>query len=231
MDQLIRESLHGVEVGGAFTFWHLIASLLLSFFLTLLLAYVYRITHRGLSYSVTFVHTMVIMGVTISVIMLIIGSNIARAFALVGALSIIRFRNAVKESRDVAFVFVAMAIGMATGTGFYWAAVVFTLFVLPMIYAMHRFDVGAVTNQETVLRVEVPSTVDHSKAFDALFYRDLESHDLVSIEGSPDGAIVEVVYSVQFKRGVDRPKFADELRTLCDGGRVTILTGRDLAMV
>ena len=64
------------------------------------------------------------MGMVVSIIMLIVGANIARAFSLVGALSIIRFRNAIKETRDVGFVFFAMAIGMATGTKFYLLAIV-----------------------------------------------------------------------------------------------------------
>ena len=72
----------------------------MSFALALIVGYTYRITHQGPSYSQTTVHTMVIMAVVVSLIMLIIGTNIARAFTLVGALSIIRFRNAVKESRD-----------------------------------------------------------------------------------------------------------------------------------
>ena len=63
------------------------------------------------------------MGTVVSLIMLIIGSNVARAFALVGALSIIRFRNAMKETRDVGFIFLVMAMGMAVGTRFYLLAI------------------------------------------------------------------------------------------------------------
>lgn len=71
-------------------------------------------------------HTLVMCGMIIGAVMLIIGSNVARAFSLVGALSIIRFRNAVKDPRDVAFIFLAMAIGMACGTGFYLIGVTLT---------------------------------------------------------------------------------------------------------
>src|ERR1041385_3504602 len=85
----------------AFSFPNVITTLVLSFLLALVLAYTYRVTHRGVSYSVTSVHSMVISGVTTALLMTIIGSNIARAFSLIGALSIVRFRNAVKETRDV----------------------------------------------------------------------------------------------------------------------------------
>src|SRR5512145_2556108 len=123
MDELIQESLRDPAMVGQFGVWKLLIALTLTLFLCVGLAYFYRETHRGLSYSASFTHTIIIMGVTISLIMVLIGSNIARAFALVGALSIIRFRNPVKDARDVGFIFMAMAIGMATGTGFYLAAV------------------------------------------------------------------------------------------------------------
>ncbi|MGH7768501.1 MAG: DUF4956 domain-containing protein, partial [Candidatus Binatia bacterium] len=113
MDELINEALQNPAAVSQFGIWRLLAALSVTLFLCLILTYFYRETHRGVSYSLSLAHTMIIMGVTICVIMVIIGSNIARAFALVGALSIIRFRNPVKDARDVGFLFMAMAIGMA----------------------------------------------------------------------------------------------------------------------
>ena len=105
------------------TVWTLILGTLLSAALSMGVALVYRRIHSETTYSQTFVHTMVLLCVIVCFIMLVIGSNIARAFSLVGALSIIRFRSAVKDPLDVAYVFLAMAIGMACGTGFFDIAV------------------------------------------------------------------------------------------------------------
>ncbi|HRV96542.1 MAG TPA: DUF4956 domain-containing protein, partial [Anaerolineae bacterium] len=102
-------------------------SIIISFLLALIIAYVYKITYKGVSYTQSYVHTLIMMTMVVAVIMLIIGSNIARAFSLVGALSIIRFRNAVKDTRDVGYIFFAMAVGMAAGTRFYLVAVMTTL--------------------------------------------------------------------------------------------------------
>ena len=107
----------------------MVLTIVLSFVLTMMIAFVYRATHRGTSYSQSFVQTLIILSMVVGVVMLIIGSNIARAFTLVGALSIVRFRNAVKETRDVGFIFFAMAIGMACGTRFYLLAIVSTLVI------------------------------------------------------------------------------------------------------
>ncbi|HEX6309655.1 MAG TPA: DUF4956 domain-containing protein [Longimicrobiales bacterium] len=226
MDQLIRDMMQSTAAGGGFQLWEAMVALTLSFFLCLIVAYFYRITHQGISYSVAFVHTMVIMGVTVSIIMLIIGSNIARAFALVGALSIIRFRNAVKDSRDVAFIFITMAIGMAAGTGFYSAAVLFTLFITAMVYFLFRFDVGAVTAREVLLKVQLPEQVDYHMVFNDVFLRYLREYSLLSIETVRDGETLEVVYSVELKRGADEKEFMDQVRAVAGTGRVALLPGQ-----
>jgi hypothetical protein len=227
MDQLIRESLQNPAIGGQFEIWKLLAALALSVLLNLVLAYFYRETHRGLSYSASFTHTIIIMGVTVSLVMWIIGSNIARAFSLVGALSIIRFRNPVKDPRDVGFIFMAMAIGMATGTGFYLAAVAFTFFVCAMVYFMQRFDVGAKTIHEVLLRVHLPESLDYHSIFNDVFFKSLHDHSLLSVETVRGGTLLELVYSIQFKKGVRVPEFLDELRTINGNNKVALLTGQE----
>jgi uncharacterized membrane protein YhiD involved in acid resistance len=202
----------------------LLRATLLSFLLSLLVGYVYRITHAGPSYSQTTVHTMVIMSVVVSLVMLIIGTNIARAFSLVGALSIIRFRNAVKESRDVAFFFLAMAIGMACGTGFGVQAIVFTLLACAIIYFLARFNVGARTTVEVLLKLIVDEKLDYRTAFNEVFYRHLESSDLLSVDSDGSGHL-EVVWSVVPRRaGAEQTLLAD-LRGVDTSVRAQLLHG------
>lgn len=227
MDELIRESLRGGAPHLGFGVWEITVALLLAFFLSMVLAYFYRETHRGLSYSVSFVHTMIMMSVTISMIMLIIGSNIARAFALVGALSIIRFRNAVKESRDVAFIFMGMAVGMATGTGFYLAAILFTLFASAMVYFLYRFDVGGVTIHEVLLKVHLPENMDYHSAFQEPFMQYLKDHSLLSVETIRGGTLVELVYSIQLKQPGEESALMDALRVINGNQKVALLTGQE----
>ncbi len=223
MSELFRQATSS----GTFGFWEILTALVMSFVLVLVVAYFYRQSHRGLSYSVTFVHAMVLLAVTVSVIMLIIGSNIARAFTLVGALSIIRFRNPIKDSRDVAFLFVAMAVGMAVGTGFYLTAVMFTLFISFIAYALTRFEIGATRRREVLLKLNVPAALDYHTAFTDVFYRALREQALLSVETLREGATLELVYSVEFKSGADEGTFLDELRRLTQGGRVVLLTGQE----
>jgi len=207
--------------------WNVMSALVLSFCLCLVIAYFYRQTHRGVSYSVSFVHTMILMGVTVSIIMVIIGSNIARAFALVGALSIIRFRNAIKESRDVAFIFMTMAIGMATGTGFYLAAIVFALFASAMVYFLNRFQIGVLTTRELMLKVHLPESLDYHTALNEVFMKFLRDHSLLSVETIRAGTLWEIVYSIEFKKDAQDREFIDELRIINGNNKVALLTGQE----
>ena len=223
MDQFLRQAAGG----DAFGVVEVLVALGLSFALSLMLAYFYRQSHRGLSYSVSFVHAMIILGVTVAVIMLIIGSNIARAFTLVGALSIIRFRNPIKDSRDVAFIFVSMAIGMSVGTGFYLTAIVFTLFTCFMVYFLSRFEIGSTKRREMLLKVQVGRTAEYGTLFNELFYQHLREHALLSVEPLRERDELELVYSLEFKPRVDEAGFLTEVRRLANGGRVALLTGQE----
>lgn len=231
MDELIREMMQGSSTGVGFSVLEAMVALSLSFLLCLVVAYFYRETHQGLSYSVAFVHTTIIMGVTVSLIMLIIGSNIARAFALVGALSIIRFRNAVKDPRDVAFIFMTMAIGMATGTGFYLTAIIFTLFISFVVYFLYRFDIGAVSTREVLLKLHLPEHIDYHTAFDRIFAEYLREYSLLSVETIRDGTLVELVYSVEPRKGVNERELIDQLRTVTGEHKVALLPGQQNVMV
>lgn len=208
----------------------MVRAAILSFFLSLIVGYTYRVTHQGPSYSQTTVHTMVIMAVVVSLIMLIIGTNIARAFSLVGALSIIRFRNAVKESRDVAFFFLAMAIGMGCGTHHHGIAALFTLIMCPMIYGLSRFEVGAKPVLECLLKVVVNEAVDFKQAFDSAFYKHMENADLLSVDSDGSGK-VELIYSVTLRKDVKEQALLSDVRSVDDSVQAQVIHGHSTVSI
>lgn len=93
------------DLTSEFTVMDVTLVLVISFVMSAFIGWIYKITHRGTSYTQSFVFTLVLNGIIVAVVMLIVGSNIARTFSLVGALSIIRFRNAVKEACNMGFIF------------------------------------------------------------------------------------------------------------------------------
>ena len=106
-----------------------ISSLIVALVCGMIIAWIYRWSYRGTSYAPSFVRSMVVLPMITALVMLVIGSNLARAFGLVGAMSIIRFRTAVKDTQDIVFIFLTLAAGLAAGVGMYAAAWIGTLAV------------------------------------------------------------------------------------------------------
>jgi hypothetical protein len=215
------------DLTGTFSVADVTLTLVVSFAVCAWIGWVYRATHHGVSYSKSFVQMLVVLGMCVSVVMLVVGSNVARAFSLVGALSIIRFRNAIKETRDVAFVFFAMIVGMAAGTRFFILAAVAGVVISLVILLMDRFDWYDLPSANQILKVQMPADDDSPGRFDDLFVAHTEHAELLSIDSVRGGAMTELVYSVRLKRGVQPQDFLHLVRDRAAGQRVTLLTGYD----
>ncbi|GGO61288.1 DUF4956 domain-containing protein [Nonomuraea cavernae] len=215
------------DLSGTFSVADIAIAMTLSFVLSAMIGWVYRATHRNVSYSQSYVQTLVVLGMLISLIMLVVGSNIARAFALVGALSVVRFRNAIKETRDVGFIFLVMAIGMAVGTRFYLLAVVAAVAISLIILVMNRFNWFALNVRRQVVKVQVPSDGDHTPAIQDVLVRHTDEFELVSMESIRAGALTELMYTVKIKKGGEPADLISALRERNSGQSVTVLTGYD----
>ena len=226
MDELIKEMERFKDVTSIFTFTDVAIVLSLGFVLSMVNAWVYRATHRGTSYAQSFAQTLVIMGMVTALIMLIIGSNIARAFSLVGALSVIRFRNAVKETRDVGFMFLAMAIGMACGTRFYMLATFATAFFSAAIGIMYRLDVFSKEVTERLLRVRLPPGSDHEEVLEPVFREYLTESRLVAMESVAGGALQEIVYMVMLKNEATPHAFLEAVREASNNNKASLVIGQ-----
>jgi hypothetical protein len=226
MDELLKELERTGNLTSNVTFFDVATALFLSFALSLVIGWVYRATHKGVSYSQQYVHTLVMMGTVVSLIMLIIGSNVARAFALVGALSIIRFRNAMKETRDVGFIFLVMAVGMAVGTRFYLLAIFATAALSAFILFMTRFSLFAKEITERILRVRFPVDRDFETAFEVPFRAHLDEYRVISLETVRAGVLQEVVLSVVLKRNTTPTALLEALRAVNDNNKVTLVIGQ-----
>ncbi|MFD5092769.1 DUF4956 domain-containing protein [Amycolatopsis thailandensis] len=215
------------DLTGTFSVTDVAIALALSFVLSLLIAWVYRATHRNVSYSQSYVQTLVILGMLVAVIMLVVGSNIARAFALVGALSVVRFRNAIKETRDVGFIFLVMAVGMAVGTRFYTLGAVAAVAISLVIYLMFRFNWFQLNVRRQVVKVQVPADGDYTHVISDVLIRHTDEFELVSMESIRGGALTELMYTVKIKKGTEPGDLISALSERNSGQGVTVLTGYD----
>jgi uncharacterized membrane protein YhiD involved in acid resistance len=135
MSDVLRQSLADFEVAlPLVVFVRLVVALLLGG----VVALVYRLTRSASDASPSFSATLVLLSILIAMVTQVIGDNVARAFSLVGALSIVRFRTVVRDTQDTAFVIFAVAVGMAVGAGFPWLAMAGLVVVATAAFTMKR---------------------------------------------------------------------------------------------
>jgi len=167
--------------------------------LNVIIAITYRGTHRGVSYSQTFTQNLVLIGMIVLMVMLIIGTNIARAFTLLGALSIVRFRNAIKETRDVGFIFFVMVIGMACGTRFYAIAILGAFSGCILIFILTSMQFGQKGLAQDVLELNFPVDKDYGKTLTPIFRQHLKYYSLLGVDSYTED-INRLSFMVTFKK-------------------------------
>lgn len=190
-----------------------LAAITLSFLLSLVITYLYRKTHKSGRYSQSFVHTIIIMSVVVAVIMIVIGNNIAVAFGLVGAFSIIRFRSAMSDPKDIAFIFFGMASGISCGLGFYLLAIIFTIVLSILIYILFAFDYGGIKSSYKSLKITIPENMHYENVFDDIFAEYLDYHQLNMVETTNLGTMYQLTYLIAKKENATDKDLMDAIRT------------------
>lgn len=186
--------------GGALSYGYpeMLLNMTLAFVLGLMLSAVYRGTHKGLSYSQSFTQTIVFVALIVSIVMMVIGGSLARAFALVGALSIIRFRTVVKDTKDISFIFAALAIGMACGTSNYFLAGAGAVFVSVVAIVLAKLNYGALYKSDFILRFVFDQGANSADYLDRI-QEFAQRSNMLHIEPSGDGSQLKLTYDITLK--------------------------------
>jgi hypothetical protein len=138
------------DYGSAPTNWPaMVLSLLIAFGAGQIIAWIYMLTHSGLSYSRSFVNSLIIMPTIVALVMMVLSNNLITAFGMMAVFAIVRFRNILRDTLDTTYVLTAIVIGMATGTQKYASAIIGCAIVaVAMLYlwytsfgSRHRYDV------------------------------------------------------------------------------------------
>ncbi|MBF0369000.1 MAG: DUF4956 domain-containing protein [Magnetococcales bacterium] len=204
------------------SFLDLILTLSLAFFGGLWLVLIYRLSHRGLTYERSFLVTLVSIPPIVGVIMLLIGSNLALSLGMVGALSIIRFRTVIKDSRDMVYLFWGISVGLGCGTMNWMVALVSSAFLGGMLMLLHYLHYGKPKHMEFVLVVNGGGEVIEEPLFNLINQHTSQS-TLRNLEITPTGW--EVVMEVRFQAdGLDtQKKLLEEIRALDKISNVSLL--------
>ena len=224
LNSIIAQFTSLQDLTSSFSMLDVTLALILSFILTAFIGWIYMKTHKWTSYTQSYVVTLVMMWMIVSIIMLIVGSNIARAFSLVWALSIIRFRNAVKETRDVGFIFFAMAIGMAMWTKFYLLWILATLVISIAIVIMTKFNWYSRPVISQILKIQVSNDMDFDNLFDNIFLKYTKNSELISIDSVRSWLLTELVYSVNMTPKINKQEFINAIKSINWNQKVSLIT-------
>ena len=197
-------------------------ALLLSFGLNCLIATLYKRTYRGTSYSQDYVHTLLILGTVVTVVIMVVSGNSATAFGMFAAFSIIRFRRSVGQSRDIGFIFFAMATGLAVGARAYVMAAVITPLVCLLILFLWSRDAFAPRRLSHHLRIRVPNEFDYDHEFAPAFREFLSYHTLGSVETVQAGMMTELRYDITLLDPSRVGAFIAQLQHLNGNNRILV---------
>ncbi|HDS85073.1 MAG TPA: DUF4956 domain-containing protein [Phycisphaerales bacterium] len=195
--------------------WTILLSMLLSFVLGQVLAWVYYFTHNSLSYSKSFVQSLIIITMAVALVMATISGSFVIAVGLMGAVSLIRFRNIIKDTRDITFLFCALVIGMACGSQRYAIAVIGTLGLCIVLIYLHIADFGMHHSYNAFLRFSFDGTIEPNHPLLATMKRFTRTFTLISSNSSaPDGDHMDYAYQLSLRTARNNEQLLSEIRKI-----------------
>ncbi len=174
------------DIQSLFTFsitaTDVVANVFVAMLCGLLIASLYKYTYKGLNYSSSFNISLVMLTMITAIVIMVIGNNLARAFGMVGAMSIIRFRTAVKDASDIMFIFFSLAIGLAAGVKLYAIAFMGTLMVGGVYLMLNQFRFFLSGKREFLMHITTDAQSVPDNAFGKLMKRYCRNSKLVNIQ-------------------------------------------------
>lgn len=197
--------------GTEASIWMSVLAMLIATILSLIITWVYQITFTGERYSQSFVHTIIMMSVIVSVVMNVISGNAGVAFGLFAVFSLIRFRSAVTNAKDIAYIFFGLCVGMTCGLHHFDLAIVLTLFASLVFYLLYKFEYGKGKDTQ-ILKVTVPENLNHENMLDDIFKEFTESYALRKVETTNLGTMILYTYAIRSKNKTKDKEFMDQIR-------------------
>ncbi len=209
--QLMEETPIGGAGSGA---EGVLLSLVLAFVLGQVIAWVYYFTHSGLSYSRSYVQALILITVVISMVMTVIGNNIITAVGLMGALAIVRFRNIIKDTRDIAFIFCSLVVGMAAGSHRYATAVMGTTVLSLIILYLYFTDFGAHEPHNGFLRFSLRGPLGPTHPIAKVLKRFCGNYTLISMQDAGFGGPAEYASQLMIRNTAKNEELLSQLEEI-----------------
>ena len=169
--------------------------------------------------------TLAILPAVVQAVIMLVNGSIGAGIAVAGAFSLVRFRSAPGSAREIAAIFLAMAVGLATGMGYVVLAVLLFVILAGVILALTALHFGQRVDAARILKITIPEDLDYDGLFDDLFERYTTAHTLEKVKTTNMGTLYELHYRINLRQEPVSKSFLDELR--CRNGNLTIVCCRE----
>lgn len=176
------------------------------------------------TYSKSFVLTLVLLPTLVQLVILLVNGNLGTGVAVAGAFSLIRFRSIAGNARDISSIFFAMAIGLATGTGYIGVAVIFFVIIALVNLLFMSTSFGEDKHTEKSLKITIPENLDYTDLFADVFEEYASTQELIKVRTTNMGSLYELQYQIVLKKGQSEKVFLDAIRTR--NGNLPVSLGR-----
>ncbi|MDR1805473.1 MAG: DUF4956 domain-containing protein [Clostridium sp.] len=216
----IISALTATDDSTDFTVGKLLMSLAVALALGLLISLVYMKTHKTKTPTQSFSLTLVLLPAIITIIIMLVGNSVARAFSLAGAFQIVRFRSAPGDPKDIAYVLFTMAVGLCCGMGFILYGVIAAVILCGVMALLEAAKFGKGKGERKLLKITIPENLDYSGTFDDILNKYTSSCIRKKVRTADLGSLFELQYVITAKPNMDEKAFIDELR--CRNGNLNI---------
>ena len=175
-------------------------------------------------YSKSFMISLVMLPALVEIVIMLVNGNLGAGVAVLGAFGLVRFRSVPGTSKEICFIFFAMAVGLAMGMGYAAFGVLITLMLSAAFLALHRAPFGNAEEAMRELRITIPENLDYTGIFDDLFSEYLAYESLERVKTVNLGSMYELTYRIRLKEPREEKRFIDEVR--CRNGNLTVICCR-----
>jgi len=206
----------------------ILINLFVAFISGLIISYVYRIIYKGPSYTISFVQSIVLLSIITAIVISVIGNNLARAFGLVGAMSIVRFRTAVRDAIDIVFIFLSLAVGLASGVGLRVIALTGTLFACAVILVLSKLSYGTPKRDEVLLQfTTITGDKETSPPYQSVLERFCKKFKLINLKSNGGGYAAECFYHVTLRDVNSGPELINALKKIEGINNINLFFDKD----
>lgn len=173
-------------------------------------------------YRKDFVVTLAILPLIVQLVIMLVNGNLGAGVAVMGAFSLVRFRSIPGTAKDIASIFCAMALGLATGMGYISVAAVFLVCIILFNMILLKTNFGEEKGMAKQLKITIPEDLNYMDIFDDLMVKYTKEYQLTQVKTTNMGSLYELTYAIRLKADANEKEFIDELR--CRNGNLRIVS-------